>query len=105
MEFLEEVKTFSKHHGASQVLDGFFNDVGKHEHHGLGLLFREAFILEALHKFQGIEVVVAGEGWGRGEALCVIAYQVGVCHEGSSRGIGHARRLYVWVVFAFPWCG
>jgi hypothetical protein len=42
----------------------FFDDVVEDFHHGHGLLFGEAFFLEALHKAERVEVVIAFAGRG-----------------------------------------
>ena len=51
---------FAEDHGASEVLDGLFDNVGQDAHQGVGLLFAEAFGFEAGNEFQGVEMVVAG---------------------------------------------
>ena len=75
------LETFSKHHGAGQVLNRFFDDIRENEHHGFGLLFRETFIFKTLHKLQGIEMMVASETLGGGEALMVNAGNIGKPRE------------------------
>lgn len=55
---------FAEDHGAGEVLDGFFDDVGEDAHHGGGLVVGEAFGAEALDEFEGVEVVVALVGGG-----------------------------------------
>ena len=66
---------FAQDHGAGQVLDGLFDDVGEDAHHGCGLVFAEAFVAEALHEFKSVEVVVAEEWFGGVEGA-------GRCDEG-----------------------
>jgi len=68
---------FAQHHGAGQVLDGFFDHVGEDLHGGDGLRFGEAFVAEALHEFERVEVVVARVGGGCGEGA------VGAVGEGG----------------------
>lgn len=66
---MERSLTFPQDHCAGEVLDRLLDDVREDEHHRFGLLFREPFILEPLHEFEGVEVVVPEQEGGGGEGL------------------------------------
>lgn len=55
---------FAEHHGAGEVLDGFFDYVREDFHYGDGLVFGETLVFEPLDEFERVEVVVAVEGGG-----------------------------------------
>lgn len=50
-------------------MDRLFNDIRQHEHHGFGLFFGEALILQALDELEGVEMVVTEQVGGGGEGL------------------------------------
>lgn len=70
-------------------MDGFFDHVAEDSHHGARLGFGEPFISEALHEFEGVEVVVAGAGRGGREGAeggeAVVDER---CIEGMASGEG-----------------
>lgn len=41
----------------------FFNNVTQHFHHRYCLGLCEAFLLQSLYKFKGVEVMIAGAAW------------------------------------------
>ena len=73
---------FAQDHGPREVLDGLFDHVGEHGHHGDGLVVGETFGFEALDEFEGVEVVVAVGGRGCGEGAAVV--------ERAGMGMGRA---------------